>query len=233
MKRSVLITVLLMAGKLTAQHFVAPADSVGKSIFDKKFIWGFTYTQSWSTIKGNNLAASYFGKASVGLLVSAEYYPLKFLGFTLGVGYQQRGTGIKNSTSYPLGTVDSTYRDRLRFNTFEFPIAIILRTPKDVIKGLRFSGSLGIVPLINGSSRDVKISLEPNVANLDKVKDVSANYFKNDVAIQFTAGSEIDMAASQVIKVQFYYSMGTTNVYTTGQGTGHNQNAGIRLSWMF
>ncbi len=233
MKRSLLIAVVLMSGKLAAQHFVPPNDSVRKNIFDKKILWGFAYTQSWSTIKGSNLAAPYFGKVSVGLLVSAEYYPLKFLGFSLGAGYQQRGTGIKNLTVYPAGTVDSTYRNRLRFNTFEFPIVVILRTPKDIIKGLRFSGSFGIVPLINRSSRDVKISLEPNVADLDKVKDVSANYFKNDVAVQFTAGPEIDMAGNQVVKVQFYYSMGTANVYAAGQGTGHNQNLGIRLCWMF
>ncbi len=230
MKRSVLIVMMLIAGKLSAQQFAAPKDDIRKSIFDKKLLWGFTYTQSWSTIKGSSLPVNYFTKQSIGLQVSAEYYPLSFLGFSLGAGYQQRGTGIKNSN---VGPVDSTYRDRLRFNTFEFPIAVILRTPKDVIKGLRFSGSLGLVPIINRNSRDVKISLEPNLADLDKTQDVSARYFKNDFALQFTAGPEIDMAANQVIKVQFYYSMGTTNVYAAGQGTGHNQNAGIRLAWMF
>ena len=230
MKLTSIIVLLLLSGSVVAQEFSKPKETIPQSAFDKKFRWGFTYTQSWSTIKGSSLPQNYFTKQSIGLQVSVEYFPLKFLGFSLGAGYQQRGTGIKDLN---VGPVDSTYRDRLRFNTFEFPIAVILRTPKDVLKGLRLSGSLGLVPIINRNSRDAKISLEPNVADLDHVKDVSNNYFKNDFAIQFTVGPEIDMAASQVIKIQFYYSMGTTNVFSTGQGTGHNQNTGIRLSWMF
>ncbi len=229
---NILIAVLLVSGKLMCQNFVAPKDDIKSSAFEKKFFWGFTYTQSWSTIKGSNLPSSYFGKASVGLQVSAEYYLLDFLGVSVGAGYQQRGTGIINKNT---GPVDSTYRERLRFNSFEIPLAVILRTPKDVIKGLRFSGSLGIVPIINRNSMHAipKSSVEPNVYDLDVTKDVSASYFKNDMALQLTAGPEIDMAGNQVIKVQFYYSQGTTNVYTAGQGTGHNQNVGIRLGWMF
>ncbi len=230
MKRTILIPFLFVVGTLLGQEFAKPKDNLRKSAFDKKFLWGLTYTQSWSTIKGSALPASYFTKQSIGLQVSAEYYLLPFLGVSLGAGYQQRGAGIKNPN---IGPVDSTFRDRLRFNSFELPISIILRTPKDIIQGLRFSGSLGVVPIINRNSRDVKLSLEPNLADLDVTKDVSNKYFKNDFAVQFTAGPEIDMAASQVIKIQFYYSMGTANVFSAGQGTGHNQNVGIRLAWMF
>jgi len=229
-KASPLLFIAFMSGQLMAQKFVAPKESIPSSAFDKKWRWGITYTQSWSTIKGTDLPAPYFSKASVGLQVSAEYFPLKFLGLSAGAGYQQRGTGIRNANA---GPVDSTYRDRLRFNTFEFPIAVIIRTPKDIIKGLRFSGSLGIVPVINRNSRDVKISLEPNIADLDKTTDVSAKYFKSDVALQFTGGPEIDMAANLVIKIQFYYSRGTADVFAAGQGTGHNQNTGIRICLMF
>ncbi len=223
--------IMLIFGEVCAQDFVKPNDGIKSSAFEKKFLWGFTLTQSWSTIKGSSLPKNYFTKASVGLQISAEYYPLNFLGFSLGAGYQQRGAGIKNIPTP--GTPDSTYRERLRFNSFEFPIGVILRTPKDLVKGLRLSGSLGIVPIINRNARDTKISLEPNVADLDKTVDVSSNYFKSDLAFQFTFGPEIDMAGSQVIKIQFYYSQGTTNVFTVGQGTGHNQNAGIRFGWMF
>ena len=226
----ILILLTLLFAEVEAQNFEKPNDSLQKSAFVKKFMWGLSVTQSWSTIKGSSLPSTYFSKASIGVHSTAEYFPLNFLGVSIGAGYQQRGTGIINTNT---GPVDSTYRERLRFNTYEFPIAVILRTPKDIIKGLRFSGSLGIVPVINGSARNVKISLEPNVANLDQTKDVSASYFKTDLAYQFTAGPEIDMAGSQVIKIQFYYSQGTKNVYTAGQGTGHNQNIGIRLSWMF
>jgi len=226
----VISVLMLLSGCACAQEFVKPKDDMRKSAFDKKFHWGFVYTQGWSSIKGSNLPAPYFSKQSIGLQVTATYFPISFLGFSLGAGYQQRGTGIRDNH---LGPVDSTFRDRLRFNSIEFPIAVVLRTPKDVIKGLRLSASLGVVPVLNQNSREVKVSLEPNVADLDVTKDVTSKYFKNDFAIQVMAGPEIDMAASQIVKIQFYYAAGTANVYTAGQGTGHNQNIGVRIAWMF
>ncbi|MGC4022098.1 MAG: outer membrane beta-barrel protein [Cyclobacteriaceae bacterium] len=229
MKKILLSSLFLtVVSHLWSQQFVAPSATLKPSAFDKKLRWGISLTQSWSTITGNS--SSYFSKPSVGILASVEYFPLDFLGVSAGIGYQQRGTGIKSNYT---GPVDSTYRERLRFNTFEVPISVIIRTPKDIMKGLRLSGSIGIVPIINRNSRDSKISVEPNIADLDETKDVSSSYFKNDVAFQFMAGPEIDMASSQIIKIQFYYSQGTTNVFSAGQGTGHNQNIGLRLSWMF
>lgn len=228
---SYFLLMMALADATWAQQFTPPASDIKPSAFNKKFYWGLAYTQSWSTIKGSTLPRSYFSKPSVGATISVEYYPLSFLGVSVGAGYQQRGAGVKNS--YTPGLPDSTYRERLRFNTFELPISLLLRTPRDIIKGLRLGGSIGIVPIINRNSRDSKISVEPNVYDLDNVKDVSNKYFKNDFAIQLAAGPEIDMAASQVIKIHFYYSQGTANVYSAGQGSGHNQNLGIRISWMF
>ena len=110
--------------------------------FEKKFIWGIAYQQCWSTIQGSSLPEDYFTKPSLGFSVSAEYYPLSFIGIGAGAGYQQRGAGITHHNTLPVtGTnPDSTHRERLRFNTLEFPISISLRTPKDVMKGLRLAG---------------------------------------------------------------------------------------------
>lgn len=215
----------------SAQKFTPPADREKASGFDKKLLWGFTFTQSWSTVSGSSLPKSYFAKPSVGLLVSAEYFPKNFIGFSAGFGFMQRGAGVQNMPvpNFP----DSTFRERLRFSTFELPISVIVRTPKDVIKGLRLSASAGIAPVFMLAAYDTKVSVEPNIANLDVSKDVSADYFKSDVAFQLTAGPEIDMAGKQVIRIHFYYSQGTTNAYSSGTAKGHTQNGGVRLGWVF
>lgn len=231
MKILIPILILFANFKTQAQGFVAPKDNLKTSAFDKKIIWGFSFTQSWSTLSGSSLPKTYFAKPSVGLMASVEYFPKSFIGISAGLGFMQRGAGVQN-VSTP-GLPDSTYRERLRFSTFELPIAIIFRTPKNIFKGVRFSASAGVAPVIMYSAYDTKVSIEPNISNLDNSKDVSGSYFKNDLAFQITAGPEIDMAGKQVIKVHFYYSQGTSNVYTSAQGQGHTQNIGLRLAWMF
>lgn len=225
------IVILMISVAAQSQHFVAPKESEKSSAFDKKIVWGFTFTQSWSTISGSSLPKTYFAKPSVGLLASVEYFPKSFVGVSAGFGFMQRGAGVQNV--FTPGLADSTYRERLRFSTFELPVSIILRTPKDVIRGMRLSASAGIVPVFMYAAYDTKVSIEPNISNLDNSKDVSDAYFKNDLAFQFTAGPEIDMAGKQVIKIHFYYSQGTANVYTAAQGQAHTQNIGLRLAWMF
>ena len=199
--------------------------------FEKKFIWGFSLNQYWSTIQGNPLPRDYFAKPSSGILVSAEYYPLTFLGLGIGAGYQQRGAGILHH-NIPAVNPDTTYRERLRFNTVEFPVSVTLRTPKNIVRGLRWSGSMAVVPMINLQSRDVLNVQEPSIHDTDVVQDVSALYFKNDTAYQFTFGPEIDCGTG-IFKIHFAYSKGSANVYKSGQGNGHNQTMGFRLSAMF
>jgi hypothetical protein len=153
----------------------------------------------------------------------------------VGAGYQQRGAGIMHHNVLPVTITnpDSTHLERLRFSTLEFPISIFLRTPKDIVKGLRVGGSIAFVPMVNLRSRDVFNDVEPSVRDRDSVRDVSSFYFKRDYAYQFSFGPEIDSGDSGLIKVHFLYSRGTSNVYTSGQGTGHNQTMGLRLTVMF
>lgn len=215
--------------------FYPIVEKVKPSGFDKKFHWGLSSNNYWSTIKGSSTAANYFAKPSLGFLISAEYFPLSFLGFGIGAGFQQRGAGIRNVNKAPVTGLnpDSTYTERLRFNTIEVPLTVILRTPKDIIKGVRFSASASLVPMINVKSNDVFNSYEAGIRQIDRVTNVSSDYFKNDFAYQFTVGPEIDTRVSGIFKVQFVYSQGTANVYKSGQGTAHNQTMGFRLSIMF
>src|SRR5258708_5064413 len=184
--RTILIALmgLIIAGSASGQ-IIFEKEKKEPSGFDRKFHAGLTVSQYWSTISGSSI--SYFSKPSLGALVSVEYYPLSFLGIGLGAGYQQRGAGVSHRVAQ-IFAPDSAYRERLRFNTLEFPVSIFLRTPKDILRGLRLSGSLAVVPLINLHSHDVLNIQEPSIGNTDIVKDVSVAYFTNDMTFQFSIG---------------------------------------------
>src|SRR5882762_2693582 len=122
-----LLCTLVIAPAVMGQ---VPTEKKERNGFEKKFLWGVAYQQCWSTIRGSSLPVDYFSKPSLGFSVSAEYHPLSFIGI---------GVGVLHHNTLPLTGLrpDSTHLERLRFNTLEFPISIFLRTPNDIIKGLR------------------------------------------------------------------------------------------------
>ena len=235
MKKFLFSIVLILCAKVAYAQKLTSDQKAEKIIsFDRKLLFGLTFSLYHSTIQGNKLPDDYFDKQSIGIQFNVEYYFRPFLGIGLGAGYQQRGTGIKTHSAPVSGaTPDSTYRRRLRFNTIELPISIFIRTPNDVIKGLRFSGSASLIPLVNLNSRDVFLVLEPTIADISKSKNVSSDYFKQDLLIQFSAGPEIDSGGSGIFKIHFTYGQGTSNVFAQNQGIGNNHSTGIRITWLF
>ena len=210
-----------------------------KNVFDKKFRWGISWNQYWSTIKGSNLPETYFAKPSVGLNLRAEYYFFSFAGVGAGFGVQQRGAGIITQDNYggsfthpwePNYDPDSTYRLRLRMNTIEVPITLLLRTPFDVVKGVRLSGALGVVWIKNGY---VKTFFNKPEDGFHTITDVSKDYLSNDLAVQASLGADINAAESCVLQVHFVYSKGTENIYKTGTSNGQTELYGVRVAWLF
>jgi Outer membrane protein beta-barrel domain len=198
--------------------------------FDKKFHWGISANTYFTTITGDNLPKTYFSKPSLGFDVRAEYFFKPYIGLGVGVGFQQRGAGIINPDKVKeLGNPDSTYRERLRFNHLQVPISLILRTNKDIIKGVRLSGTLSVVPLINFESSDVFNSVEDGNHVITPVSD---QYQKNDLLYQLSIGPDIN-AGNTIFRIHFVYSKGTSNVYSTGTNVGYNQSLGIQVSWLF
>lgn len=215
------------------------AEGIVKSIFDKKFRWGISWNQYWSSIKGSNLPETYFAKPSVGFNLRAEYYPLSFVGVGAGFGVQQRGAGIITQDNYggsfthpwePNYDPDSTYRLRLRMNTIEVPITLLLRTPFDIVKGVRLSGALGVVWIKNDY---VKTFFNKPEDGFHTIIDVSKDYLTNDLGIQASLGADINAAESCVLQVHFVYSKGTKNIYETGSGDGRTTLYGVRVAWLF
>ena len=235
MKKSFLIVMVVAFNSIYVIGQQQPMKDELKHPFKKKFRMGTTFNLLWSSIDGKSLPVEYFAKPSVGIFFVAEYFPKPFIGVSVGGGYQQLGAGIITKITQPVtGQLpDSTYRTRLRFNTFALPISIHLRTPKDIIlPGWRLGFAASLIPTLNVSSRQVYNSLEPSLRVLDDNQDVSKMYFKNDLLYQIALGPEIE-AGTGILKFQFVYTAGTTNVFTANQGNGTNQAYGIRIGYLF
>jgi hypothetical protein len=244
MKRvSCILTIVFLCGlavdALSQVKDTVFSEVIKKSVFDEVFNWGIAYHQYWGTLEGLNLPKDYFAKPCFGASLRAEYYPLSFVGVGFGFGVQQRGAGIKNqdnyggSSSHPWETnydPDSTYRERLRMNTIEVPLSILLRTPRDVVKGVRLSGAVGVVWIYNDHVKDFWHRSEDGFHTIINVSD---DYIKNDLGYQVSFGADINAAESCIFQFHLVYSRGMKNVYKTGPGDGNTETYGLRLSWLF
>jgi hypothetical protein len=176
----------------------------------------------------------------MGTTFRVQSYLLPFVGASIGFGFQQRGSGIINAEKgggafthpweVPQYDADSTYRERLRFESWEVPIAIERRTPVDLVRGVRLSGSAGISWY---NSSDVKTYFLSVEDGYHKITDVSDDYLKSDVALQLSAGADISAGGSCVLQVHFIYSKSSSNVYLTGTGDGRLKTVGFRVSCLF
>ncbi len=223
-------------------------ESVLKNANDKNFHWGISYQQYWSTITGET-QSSYFIKPSIGFNLRAEYYFNSFIGVGLGIGFQQRGAGINHQDvtggafahpwifvntpdGYRSGNPDSTHLDRLRFSTIEFPLTLLLRTPKDFLQqGMRLSGAVG--PTLIHTSR-VNQTYQSIVDGFHPYNWVTDNYVRNQFGVQASLGFDIDSGGgTSVFQVHLVYTQTLTNVYAKGQADGRLATYGIRFAWLF
>jgi len=216
------------------------AEGQRKNIFDKKFRWGISYNSYWSTINGSSLPEKYFVKPSVGFNLRTEYYPLSFVGIGAGFGLQQRGAGIWHQDNYggsfshpwikPTGDLDSTHINKLRFNTLELPVTLLLRTPKDIIKGIRLSAAAGVVFIHDMKANNTWI----DVAGGNHISNyVTQDYLRNDLGYQVSFGTDINAGESNLIQVHLVYTKGTKNIYAANQGDGRQQTFGVRVAFLF
>lgn len=221
------------------------AEASPKAPFEKDFRIGASFSIYWTKFTGSDLPSQYFAKPSLGMNIRAEYYFLPFLGVGAGIGYQQRGTGVINpdysggAFSHPWivnkngvqGDPDSTYAEKIRFNTIEFPVTVLLRTPKDVIKGVRLSAAAGVIYLYNIEANDVHQSI---VDGFHKSTPVTADYIRHDLGYQLSIGADIDAGSSGTIfQLHLVYNEGLKNVFAAGQGTGTQVAYGLRLACLF
>jgi hypothetical protein len=240
------LLLLLLASYAGAQTMNSiKAEEAVVSPFEKNFRIGVSFNLYWTKLQGSDLPVSYFAKPSLGMNIRAEYYFNSFLGLGAGFGYQQRGTGVVNpdnsggAFSHPWivnkygvqGDVDSTYLEKIRFNTLELPVTVLLRTPKEVIKGVRLSAAAGVIYMYNIEANDVFQSI---VDGFHKDTPVTADYVRHDLGYQLSFGADIDAGgAGTIFQLHFVYNEGLKNVFAAGQGTGTQAAYGIRLACLF
>ncbi len=207
------------------------ADTLPKpSVLDQKIFWGFVFLNGWSSVSENE---SYFFKPSLGGGIRVDYYFAKSLGLSVGLNYQQRGTGVK-TTDYDnsLGNADSTHRLRLRFNSLEVPISLLFKSPKGLFggKGVRFLAGAGLTPQMNFQTTRFFNSAEDGFHD---ISDVSANYYTFDTSLDINAGFLISAGEKTAFLTDVFMQFGTQNVYKTANLSGKNRYWGLRIAFLF
>jgi hypothetical protein len=174
-----------------------------------KLRWGFSFLNVWSDVKGTT--PDLYTKPSLGGTLKVEYYPVEFLAITAGIGYQQRGYGlILPDTGFVAPSIN-TYRNRIRTNNVEFPIGLILKTPKPIAGGSTWlTATVGISPLRMFEASDVYLSVEDG---FHVVKDVTTSFSKSDAPLFVSFGPEISTSAG-FLQVQLIGSFGSKEVFT-------------------
>jgi Outer membrane protein beta-barrel domain len=211
----------------------------------KKFRYGISLNMYWSSIVGNDLPEEYFWKPSLGSTIHAQYNFKEWIGVSAGVGFQQSGGGIINNDvtggafSKPWivnrfgtrGDPDSTYLQKLRFNNIDIPVAIELRTPKDVLqKGWRLSGSVGLDFM---KIQKVNKIWQSIVDGFHDDHYITENYISNDLGLQGTLGFDVDSGTGQMFQCQFVWMKGFNNVYKVDSGDGRQSYLGLRFTWLY
>ena len=200
----------------------------------KKLRYGLAWHNSWSSLVGSNLPADYFYKPSLGFKFQADYYFNPNWGLNVGVAYQQRGAGILSPDEVKeVGNADSTYRLRLRINSFELPVLLLWRQAKPTIGGTRFTVGFGAVPALIARTGTIFNSVEDGFHILE---NVSPLYKRFDMLAQAQAGFDINAAGACLLQVQLFYQQGFINAYkspTFANAKGYSSNWGIKLGFMF
>lgn len=206
-----------------------------QSIFDNKFYWGFTFNNSWTNVLGKN--EPYFIKPSLGGGFKMDYYFAKNIGITAGFTYQQRGAGIKSPESDPdeLGNPDSTNRLRLRFNSFEIPLALIFRSKNPVGKGqgVRWTGGIGLTPQWVFRSTRIFFSVEDGFHIIDQV---NKDYAQFKASVDGNFGIYINAGNSAIFQTDLLLSYGLVDVNRTtrfGTSKGNDLLIGLRISFLY
>jgi hypothetical protein len=197
----------------------------------KKFHFGVTFINAWSSVVGNT--PDHYYKPSLGGGVKVEYYPLHWLGLGLGAHFQQRGAGVTQPDTGFTAPSMNTYRMRFRMNCIDVPVSVILRSPAILKRSIRFSGSFGVAPTYMFGATYNWISAEDGFHDITEyTSDIQAFDFQ----LMGSVGIDVN-AWGTVFQLRYVNSFGTMNIYRPGGVfagyDGRNVLHGIGLGWMY
>jgi hypothetical protein len=205
------------------------------SLFDKTRLFGGSTYISWSKIGGSRLPETYFAKPTAGLILQAEYFLKARWGYGFGLGYQQKGAGIKNpDLIQELGNGDSTYRERIRFHDFELPVYLFYRSAEIGRTGTRFSSRLGASFAYNTQTAQIWHSVEDGFHDIQKR---TQQYYRGGINLLCSAGLDINAGPASLFQLHFFYQRGLQNVFrdsaTFNNSRGYTQLYGLQFCFLY
>lgn len=228
MKKYIILVILLVSNLLLfSQNKKATFDKKDK--FEKKFLIGFAFNNSWTTFTDIK-DVEVFTKPSLGFHVKAEYLFIKNIALTAGVGIQQRGAGIYNNDTNP-NDPDMTYRQRFRTANYSFPIQILFRPNFYIFDQTKLNLGIGIVPSYMYKATNITHSVEDGFhTKIDNLDD----YNKFDMPFRLSAGFDFNAANSCLLRLEFNYDIGRNDLYLqNGSYSGKNKLIGLEINCMF
>jgi hypothetical protein len=215
-------------------QFKAPTSLTAKTpYFEKHFLVGFAVNNSWSSYRDLQ-GDSAFYRPSLGIHLKTEYFFRPFIGISIGAGFQQRGMGIITpDLDQSIGNQDSTGRLRYITNTFDFPVMLVLRTPKNIFRGTRLS--LGLGADFSVVKKAVRVWKSVDDGFHDPI-DITDRYQKLDIPLRASIGFDVEAGVACLFRAHIYGEMGTKYLYTNPiSGTKSSQNVllGIDLNFLF
>lgn len=196
---------------------------------NKKLFLGFNFYQNFSSIDNSN-STTYFRKPSVGLGIISEYYITKNIGVSVGLNFMQRGAGIKLPDSdKSIGNPDSTYRLRLRFNTFDLPIHLFYKLPlKNTNKRIHLG--VGVAPVYNFKTTQIFNSVEDG---FHTIEDKTNQYYKTDIEYQASIGVDFTLNKQSMFQLHLIGSSGRNNIFVNNLNNGKSNFFGLKLTCLY
>ena len=229
------ITLLFAFIGFSAMAQFTPPTSVQaeKSYFNRKFLAGFAANNSWATYK-DLLDDSAFYRPSLGTGLRLEYFIKPYIGISAGFGIQHRGMGVyTRDVDNSIGNPDSTGRLRYRTTTFDIPVQLILRTPKNIFASTRLSLAIGVDFSYVYKGLRIWKSVDDGFHVPTVITD---QYAKWDVPVRVGFGLDVEAGAGCLFRAHLFGEMSKKYLYTSPTtGTVSNQNIllGIDLSFLF
>jgi hypothetical protein len=248
MRSIMFITAVFLSLSLGAiAQDIKPDSVVLKGIYERKLIFGVYGNIGLSNITnagGDSIKRQ--SKPSMGGGIQVEYYPIRWLGISVGVGVQQKGSiyrtpfsgntdSLNNAVRNVPVTTDVRINNRLKLSAIEMPIMLHFRTPKEIARNLRLSAAIGIIPTYN-------FRMVYSVSDIDVVHtNLKQNIVPWDLNYTVSLGPEISVGSSSIIRLHVFGKWGTVNTYRniaqnsafSGFSGGKNNYYGCSLSLLF
>jgi hypothetical protein len=233
--KSLTLLFLLLAFQSFGQFEAPPKVNNTTRFFDRKFVAGIAVNNSWSSYRDLQDDSAFY-KPSLGIGLRAEYYIIPSVGISVGAGTQGRGMGVFTpdlDDTWGIGNEDSTGRLRYRTQTWDFPVQLVLRTPKDVFRSARISLMLGANFSFIQRAHRIWRSVDDG---FHEWTDITERYEKMDIPLRAGLGLDYEVGLGCLFRLNLYGEMGSKYLYTdptTGTKGGQNALFGIDLSFLF